>query len=48
MAAAVALKLMDPFRTEKLVVFQVSYDRDWHGFEMFFYMLLGVLGVSFF
>lgn len=46
MAAAVALKLMDPFRTEKLVVFQVSYDRDWHGFEMFFYMLLGILGVS--
>ncbi|KAG0257001.1 hypothetical protein BGZ95_005350 [Linnemannia exigua] len=44
MAAAVALKLMDPFRTEKLVVFQVSYDRDWHGFEMFFYMLLGILG----
>ncbi|KAF8975353.1 hypothetical protein BGZ46_009194, partial [Entomortierella lignicola] len=44
MAAAVALKLMDPFRTEKLVVFQVSYDRDWHGFEMFFYLLLGILG----
>ncbi|KAG0276639.1 hypothetical protein BGZ96_003202, partial [Linnemannia gamsii] len=44
MAAAVALKLMDPFRTEKLVVFQVSYDRDWHGFDMFFYMLLGILG----
>ncbi|GJJ71365.1 chloride channel 3/4/5 [Entomortierella parvispora] len=44
MAAAVALKLMDPFRTEKLVVFQVSYDRDWHGFEMFFYMILGILG----
>ncbi|ORY94289.1 chloride channel [Lobosporangium transversale] len=44
MAAAVALKLMDPFRTEKLVVFQVSYDRGWHGFEMFFYMLLGILG----
>ncbi|KAI1316774.1 hypothetical protein EDD11_009512 [Mortierella claussenii] len=44
MAAAVALKLMDPFRTEKLVVFQVSYDRDWHGFEMIFYMLLGILG----
>ncbi|KAG0375205.1 hypothetical protein BGX24_009410 [Mortierella sp. AD032] len=44
MAAAVALKLLDPFRTEKLVVFQVSYDRDWHGFEMFFYMLLGILG----
>ncbi|KAG0052611.1 hypothetical protein BGZ83_002381 [Gryganskiella cystojenkinii] len=44
MAAAVALKLMDPFRTEKLVVFQVSYDRDWHGFEMFFYLVLGILG----
>ncbi|KAG0252081.1 hypothetical protein BG011_007213 [Mortierella polycephala] len=44
MAAAVALKLMDPFRTEKLVVFQVEYDHDWHGFEMSFYMLLGILG----
>ncbi|KAG0236911.1 hypothetical protein BGW42_002409 [Actinomortierella wolfii] len=44
MAAAVALKLMDPFRTEKLVVFQVEYDHNWHGFEMIFYMLLGVLG----
>ncbi|KAF9433438.1 hypothetical protein BGZ76_009468 [Entomortierella beljakovae] len=44
MAAAIALKLMDPFRTEKLVVFQVSYDRDWHGFEMFFYLILGILG----
>ncbi|KAG0077568.1 hypothetical protein BGZ93_001769 [Podila epicladia] len=44
MAAAVALKLMDPFRTEKLVVFQVQYDRDWHGFEMMFYLMLGILG----
>lgn len=46
MAASIALKLMDPFRNEKLVVFQVSYDRDWHGFEMFFYLMLGILGVS--
>ena len=45
MAAAVALKLMDPFRTEKLVVFQVQYNRDWHGFEMMFYLMLGILGV---
>ncbi|KAG0240192.1 hypothetical protein BGX31_002181 [Mortierella sp. GBA43] len=44
MAAAIALKLMDPFRNEKLVVFQVSYDHDWHGFEMIFYVLLGILG----
>ncbi|KAF9973234.1 hypothetical protein BGZ73_003508 [Actinomortierella ambigua] len=44
MAAAVALKLMDPFRTEKLVVFQVEYDRNWHGFEMIFFMIIGVLG----
>ncbi|KAF8979844.1 hypothetical protein BGZ52_004509 [Haplosporangium bisporale] len=44
MAAAVALKLMDPFRTEKLVVFQVQYDRDWHGFEMMFFLMLGILG----
>lgn len=38
---------MDPFRTGKLVLFQVSYDRDWHYFEIPAYILLGIFGVSF-
>lgn len=25
---------MDPFRTGKIVLFQVTYDRDWHPFEL--------------
>lgn len=39
------LQFMNPFRTGKLVLFQVSYDRDWHYFEMFFYSIIGVFGV---
>ena len=37
---------MNPFRTGKLVMFQVTYDRDWHFFEIFFFIILGVFGVS--
>lgn len=37
---------MNPFRTGKLVLFQVSYDRDWHYFEIPFYILIGVFGVN--
>ncbi|CAG8824483.1 14379_t:CDS:2, partial [Dentiscutata erythropus] len=33
--------------TGKLVLFQVVYDREWHAFEMFFFALLGIMGVSF-
>jgi len=36
---------MNPFRTGKLVLFQVVYDREWHAFELFFFALLGVIGV---
>ena len=36
---------MDPFRTGKLVLFQVSYDRDWHYFEIPAYVILGIFGV---
>lgn len=57
MAAAVTLKVsiappgltrqwINPFRTFKLVLFQVTYSANWHGFEMIFFLLLGVLGVS--
>lgn len=44
LAATVALSFMNPFRTGKLVLFQVSYDRDWHYFEIFFYVIIGIFG----
>ncbi|KAI8372538.1 chloride channel [Choanephora cucurbitarum] len=34
MVAAVVLKIMDPFGTGKIVLFQVSYDKDYHLFEL--------------
>jgi hypothetical protein len=37
---------MDPYRTGKLVLFQVSYDRDWHYFEIPAYVIIGIFGVS--
>ncbi|CAG8463355.1 9168_t:CDS:10 [Acaulospora morrowiae] len=42
--AAVTLKLIDPFNTGKIVMFQVSYVNDWHVFEIFSFLILGVLG----
>eukprot|EP00842_Homolaphlyctis_polyrhiza_P005361 jgi/Hompol1/5826/HPOL_002376-RA len=44
MMAAIALQLVNPYRTGKLVLFQVTYNRDWHGFELVFFVFLGVLG----
>ena len=43
--ATVTLSAMNPFRTGKLVLFQVTYDRDWHFFEIIFFVVLGVFGV---
>jgi chloride channel 3/4/5 len=37
-------KALNPFRTGQLVMFQVSYDRTWHFFELIFFALLGVFG----
>lgn len=37
---------MNPFGTGKLVLFQVTYDRDWHFFEFFFFIIIGAFGVS--
>ncbi|KAI8349423.1 chloride channel [Blakeslea trispora] len=34
MVAAIVLKIMDPFGTGKIVLFQVSYDKDYHLFEL--------------
>lgn len=36
---------MNPFRTGKLVLFQVTYDRDWHYFEIMFFIIIGIFGV---
>ncbi|KAJ7462373.1 chloride channel [Mycena galericulata] len=44
MIAAITLKVLDPFGTGKLVLFQVTYDKDWHAFELLPFLLLGVFG----
>jgi hypothetical protein len=36
---------MNPFRTGKLVLFQVTYNRDWHFFEIMFFVIIGIFGV---
>lgn len=46
MIATIVLQFMNPFRTGKLVMFQVSYDRDWHFFEYSFVLVIGLFGVS--
>ncbi|KAH9485429.1 H(+)/Cl(-) exchange transporter 5 [Psilocybe cubensis] len=44
MIAAITLKILDPFGTGKLVLFQVTYDKDWHAWELFPFVILGVIG----
>ncbi|KAJ1672196.1 glycerol ethanol, ferric requiring protein, partial [Spiromyces aspiralis] len=44
LVATVSLQVMNPFRTGKLVMFQVTYDQDWHFFEVFLFIVLGVFG----
>lgn len=46
LVATFTLSSVDPFRTGKLVLFQVSYDRDWHYFEIPAYIIIGIFGVS--
>ena len=45
MVAAVTLRILNPFRTDKLVLFQVGYDREWHAFELIPFAFVGMLGV---
>ena len=45
MIAAVSLQAMNPFRTGKLVLWQVSYDRNWHDFEFWSFVVIGLMGV---
>ncbi|KIM45377.1 hypothetical protein M413DRAFT_338975 [Hebeloma cylindrosporum] len=44
LVATFTLAAMNPFRTGKLVLFQVTYDRDWHFFEIIFFVILGIFG----
>ncbi|KAI0302674.1 voltage-gated chloride channel [Russula brevipes] len=44
LVATVTLSAMNPFRTGKLVLFQVTYNRDWHFFEIIFFVILGIFG----
>ena len=44
MVAAVTLQAFNPFRTGKLVLYQVTYTRGWHGFEMVPFGILGIIG----
>ncbi|KAK3943072.1 H(+)/Cl(-) exchange transporter 3 [Diplogelasinospora grovesii] len=44
MTAAVMLQALDPFRSGKLVLYQVTYSSGWHGFELVPFALLGILG----
>ncbi|KAI0688187.1 Cl-channel protein [Cytidiella melzeri] len=44
LVATVALSAMNPYRSGKLVLFQVTYDRDWHFFEIMFFVILGIFG----
>lgn len=46
LVATMTLSAMNPFRTGKLVLFQVSYDRDWHFFEIGGFILIGIFGVG--
>ena len=42
--AALSLKFLNPYGTGKIVIFEVRYDSDWRSFEMFVFILLGILG----
>ncbi|KAK4248371.1 chloride channel [Corynascus novoguineensis] len=44
MTAAMVLQALDPFRSGKLVLYQVTYTSSWHGFEVIPFVLLGILG----
>ncbi|KAK5998259.1 putative chloride channel protein [Cladobotryum mycophilum] len=44
LVATAVLSAMNPFRTGQLVMFQVQYDRDWHFFEIIFYIVIGIFG----
>ena len=44
MTAGFLLQVLDPYRSGKLVLYQVKYSSGWHGFELIPFVLLGILG----
>ncbi|KAI0874767.1 chloride channel [Hypoxylon argillaceum] len=44
MTAAGVLQALDPFRSGKLVLYQVKFSTGWHGFEIIPFAFLGILG----
>ncbi|KAJ2007937.1 hypothetical protein GGI04_001325 [Coemansia thaxteri] len=44
LVAALVLKAYDPFGSGKLVLFQTTYDMDYHWFEMLPFVVIGVFG----
>ncbi|KAJ5554808.1 hypothetical protein N7461_003278 [Penicillium sp. DV-2018c] len=44
MIAAVTLQALNPFRTGKIVLYQVTYTRGWHRFEIIPFIILGITG----
>lgn len=42
--ASLSLKFLNPYGTGKIVIFEVRYVTDWRFFEIFIFILLGVLG----
>lgn len=44
MVAAVTLRLLDPFGSGKIVLFEVTYDKDFHWVEMIAFSFLGIFG----
>jgi chloride channel 3/4/5 len=42
--AAVTLQALNPFHTGKIVLYQVTYTRGWHRFEMVPFIILGIVG----
>ncbi|KXL46481.1 hypothetical protein M433DRAFT_194833 [Acidomyces richmondensis BFW] len=43
-AAALSLKALNPYGTNKIVLFEVRYSVDWKFFEIIAFILLGILG----
>ena len=44
MIAATTLKFLDPFGSGKIVLFEVTYDKDWHFAELGLFAVLGIAG----
>lgn len=42
--AVTTLAALNPFRTGQLVMFEVTYNTNWHYFEIPFYIILGIFG----